>query len=264
MRLPLSQLRRILCEADVGTKELVNELIDALNEAYKDDEDASDMKPFVADITASEDGYIIDVYHDYDRPIDKDTARLHNVIKSAFWLYAGDEPVTHKTQPVHGNNFVHTYMVTNEYVVKVQDYDWAGGGLTIEVQPKDVNESVLHESMTESAKSKRAFYLMPEIKAELVGYLGNTFGNDKVKVVYDGAVNLSINVEQPIDDATMQDVRDEVAGLLQMYTGEEASIDSKISWSITGGNIYVVGTRLFMAHIVAVDFGFNVHVGPDR
>lgn len=177
MRLPLLQLRRILCEADVGTKELVDEIINALNEAYKDDDDGSDMTPFKCDVTEDGDGYIIDAYDNYDRQLDKDKAKLRDVVKNTFWLYAGVEPFV--STP---NSKSVSQMVTGEYHVVLDTVDWPSF-VSIHVRPNSLlkqsvrtNESVLHEANVDFPETGEQL----ELIMELFAYFQNEFGEENV------------------------------------------------------------------------------------
>lgn len=187
--------------------------------------------------------------------VDTVSKQLVNYAKQMFTMLTTGKPILRKTKNFHDG-----------WLVEVPGYRvnimYNPGPECIVVWVMTYHKKPRRKPVKESVKSRKAFYLMPEVKAEVLDYLGRTFGTDKVKMSYDGAVNLSINVKQTIDDATMGEVSNEIAGLLQMYTGEEATVDKKINWTRDGW-VYVLKTKVFTGHVVEYDKGFNVSIGTD-
>lgn len=201
-------------------------------------------------------GFVVHVSD--DMPVKELAKKLVSVAKQMFLMLTTDKPKVRKT------GFHETFQINVPgYRVNVV-IQYAARSEPEGRKDRLVVWTMPHKKpMKESVKSRKAFRLMPEIKTELLGYLGGMFGDDKVSIAYEGAVNLSINVTQVIDDATMQDVSDEVAGLLQMYTGEQAIVDKKINWN-NSGHIYVIKSKLFGGYVIGDDKMFNVNVGTDR
>ena len=213
MRMSVSQLRRVICEANVATDALADEIVTMLDDNYKDSDDEVN-RPYSIDRTSNKEDVILDVYITSEAITDVEEFR--GVIKSAIWMYAGEEPkvVSRHAQGPNGSGVV---MKTRNCYVDVVDNDFSGGYVGISVRQR--------HDMSEGAMSTKIYRLMPEIKAEFVGYLGSMFGDVSVKVGYDGVKHSSIHVA--VDDSfdTLEDVANELAGIAQLMMNEATKIE---------------------------------------
>ena len=123
---------------------------------------------------------------------------------------------------------------------------------------------ITEADVSESVMGKKMYRLMPEIKAEFEGYLGDMFGAENVRTTYDGVKNKAIEITHPADDAVLKDVAHELAGIIQVYTGEEATIESKVNWSAPDGQVYEVETRNLFVTMRRHNATIFVHISPKR